>query len=221
MANLRGGGDNITVVVVRVGDSPPPVFDTANSGGSLSWPWLLGLWATALLFVAGLGAMLLHRPLLGSSLLCVVAILAGGGLLMALRRRHATPERVGPSGGGSGTPYRRAAAPLTAGLISRLAAMDDNLHHTAHDEGWRIDWPRHKAAAEHAQTLLARGRLPEALAETARAMDLLMSGVHLARRKRRERETWEGPGSSIPMSQTLPTPIARPAMPQPGPEGAR
>ncbi|MEZ6065944.1 MAG: protein phosphatase 2C domain-containing protein [Planctomycetaceae bacterium] len=72
LANLRGGVDNCTVLIVRVGDLPanlplaieePPVPE-----GGLGWGWLAGFWAAALLLVAGISLAMFRRYVEGSML---------------------------------------------------------------------------------------------------------------------------------------------------------
>ena len=56
LANLRGGSDNCTVVIVRVGDLPaniqPQDPEPAGANSSIGWGWLVVFWVVALGIVA-------------------------------------------------------------------------------------------------------------------------------------------------------------------------
>src|SRR5690606_6295768 len=70
LANLRGGSDNITVLVTRVGELPPgiepvPYEELPGESSAMSWGWLAGLWVIAIAFVAGVFLMLTERLVAG------------------------------------------------------------------------------------------------------------------------------------------------------------
>src|SRR5690606_18764529 len=70
LANLRGGSDNVTVIVVRVGDLPEGVEATDISGpdsadDGLSWGWLGAFWAMGIAFAVGVCLLLLGHKTQG------------------------------------------------------------------------------------------------------------------------------------------------------------
>ena len=94
----------------------------------------------------------------------------------------------------------QAATELAPQFLSHLAAIEAELHRTGHEEGWDIDWSRHHSASRNAQSFLSHDRLNDALAEYARALDVLMAGVQLHRKYRQHQARWGKPPRIVPRS---------------------
>lgn len=196
MANLRGGSDNVTVVVVRVGDLPPGAspeesLDDPEVEGGIGWGWLAGMWGVALSFVGGISSGLLGHLTAGVSL-TTVALLGGLAMLILwLRKRRSQP---GSSPGRGDTtlwrPYRSSSAGLTRKMLSHLAAVGSELQRTACEEGWTIEGERHQHALQQARTAIAAGQNSEAFSHFAVAIDALMVGVHTHRRQAQHEAKW-------------------------------
>jgi PPM family protein phosphatase len=94
LANLRGGPDNVTVLIVRVGGNPPPPPSKPKRPllPKLPWPvWAMG--GGILLAVAALGmfALSLRGNALFTFILGVLAVAAGfGGLIIHSRKEQET-----------------------------------------------------------------------------------------------------------------------------------
>ncbi len=143
LANLRGGPDNTTVVVVRVngdlpGDSgkkqreppPPPVS-----------PLLLGAAAACFVGAIILGLVGKHQTMVIAILLGIVAAVMATFQYFAQNPRRSTRSAVpGPSGGGA--PYRRFDATATTELNDRLKGTVDALREAANAKHWEIDWSK-------------------------------------------------------------------------------
>ena len=192
LANLRGGSDNITVVISRVGPVPEgiapeePDTDSLNHAADhgLSWQWLFAFWAVALLFAAGVCATLFGRPLFGGAL--VGSAIVGVGALVYFRLANRL-ERVPVETGGSETviwrPYRSASARLTPAFLKQLSVMESELQRTAVDEGWSIDWAKHEQHFQKARAAMNERKSRRALRAYAAAIDVLMAGIHLQRKQ--------------------------------------
>lgn len=197
LANLRGGSDNITVVIVRVGDVPPGIApvppkseDPETSG--MSWLGLLTIWVIAGFFVLAVSLMILRNwqwgmVSLGLSLMTALA----SGAYWSLKRRQQSPKKS--FRGKSSGPYRHASAKLLPQFVSHLVALEAELQRTAHEEGWDIDWSRHQSASGNAQSFLSHNRLQDALAELAQGLDILMAGVQTHRKNRQHQARWGKP----------------------------
>lgn len=208
LANLRGGSDNITVVIVRVGPVPEGVADSASAPQSdaargsdeLTWLWLAGMWAIAALYVLGACLILLDDVAAGSISLTAAVIASGASTFYWLARRRRQTFFQDPVRRNSSGPYRIASAKLVPQFVSHLAAVESELQRTGVEEGWEIDWSRHQSASGNAQSFLAHNRLEDALAEFASGLDVLMSGVQMHRRNRQHQARWGKPSRTLPRS---------------------
>ena len=204
LANLRGGSDNITVIIVRVGAIPegvipPPASDEiAIERPGLSWWWLADFWGIASLYVLAVCLMILRKWVMGLFCLSAAVLASGVSLLYWLRQRQLPPWRTPHSQSQTKGPYRQASTALAPQFVSHLAAVESELQRTGHEEGWDIDWPRHHSASRDAQSFLSHNRLGDALAEYARALDVLMAGVQLHRKYRQHQARWGKPPRIVP-----------------------
>ncbi|MGQ0633546.1 MAG: PP2C family protein-serine/threonine phosphatase [Planctomycetaceae bacterium] len=197
LANLRGGPDNITVLVVRVGPIPPqfpPEDDVAEDWHSdrtaIDWWQLIGAFVAAVLFIAGQTFLLLGRPLAGFAVEALGIVGFGALLLHWLRRRRMALDGSDFRRRGPGTPYRTALARLTPAFVTELANLEYNLQRSAVEEGWSIDWGQHGSVFQAAKTALAEQRYGEALRDFAGAIHTLITGIHLLRKQRDQLARW-------------------------------
>lgn len=186
LANLRGGTDNCTVVVVRIGSLPANVADEhlseehePHADGELSWRWMLAFWVVAAVMVSGMTLWVFGYLGPGTVLSCVGA-LAGSGLLWGARRARRqlnvepVDEEVAPRK--SSGPYRSAIARPLEDLLDELASAGSEIQRTAREDDWKVDWERHEKAIRRARQALSERRRSLALREYARAIDALMAG---------------------------------------------
>ena len=183
LANLRGGPDNTTVIIVRVlsggaGDAagtavPKPRFPRPP------W-WVLSLLGATVLAV---GATLLHQADLPSLaialfLAAIGAVVAGlVGLFMHYQKeqkRQANEDENRPAP----KTHRRRVCKIEKPLLDRLIRALKTLQQRAHEGNWQVDWDlvkEHQAAGEER----VRGTdLPGAFREYCRAMLPLMRAFH-------------------------------------------
>lgn len=193
MANLRGGPDNITVVIVRVVGpgmtaaggvriEPLPLSEQTEVVTTVP-PWSAKLWATAGAFLAGaigLGAFL-DQQLAAIICLAIAVILS----LVAVLQRL-------PSGG-PGVRYLMPGMRLGRGphavfhcepnerLISELASMLQQLREAAFEEKWEIDWPKIDAHSLNAKEMIENHQLAAAVREYGAALRLMMQQLRTQR----------------------------------------
>ena len=136
LANLRGGSDNITAIVVRVGDLPEGVgplsdpSDSENESSLLDWGWLTAAWAIAGTLVLGILFYLFGIGLIGAIISSVSVVAAGVAILWWLRHHRPIPKPEVSEDGAKTVlwrPYRSAPAKLENKFLSHLAAVESEL----------------------------------------------------------------------------------------------
>jgi len=191
LANLRGGSDNITVVVVRAGDVP-----TGAEAAELPFPVAeteAADWGTFVLFctfalTAIVGFLLLAltvHALVGG--LLVAAATLGTGITLWRRPRQSLPVVAERDDRSNSTiiwrPYRTASAKLAPDFLHGLAKIESELHRAAVDEHWPVELAEREEAFRKAQEALAAKKYSVALREYARSLDVLMVGLLWQRRQ--------------------------------------
>ncbi len=207
LANLRGGSDNITVIVIRAGDVPvdaapqelPELMEPSTSWGTFV------LWCTlAVTSLVGMGLVgLTQHHLVGWMILVGTLLVAAGWWVR--RPKSPTANLSLPEVGSQSTviwrPYRTASARVTAEFVLAIAKMEAELFRAAHDERWPVDLLQREEYFKRAQDALQAKQWGKALREYAPAIDLLMTGVMWERKQHREAKRTkpaEGPKTPLP-----------------------
>jgi protein phosphatase len=177
LANLRGGPDNITAVIVRVGGNPqsngiasPPPPPAVRGPLLLTW-WLPTLASGTLLAVAA--AVLQYSQWAGSVyvfLLALATFLAGLiGLLqhyLQEKRREMleSEDLAGPR------VHRRTSCRIERALVDRLTRALQALRQRADEKHWEPDWNEYQEHTRLAEDLVQHDDLPGAFRESCRAL---------------------------------------------------
>jgi protein phosphatase len=186
LANARGGLDNSTAIVVKVGDPPanlPPLQIDDDAGEdrlSLGWGWLISFWILSMLLLIGLAAMLLSRPLEGVLIASAAAVGLVGFAYGAIRRRRELRKQIERSDDSRtliSRPHRTAAALSSKELLEMLLKIDADLQRAAREDGWSIDWRAHDDDLKAAQEALRSKRYGRGVRDIGRAIDALMSRI--------------------------------------------
>jgi protein phosphatase len=202
LANLRGGPDNITVLITRVGlgaesnglAGPPPA--PAGRGWRLPAPWWsLTLFAGTLLVVAA--AWLEFEKIPGSVFLFVVAALAILAGLVGLGVDYFR-EKKGLDGADEDAPppriHRKATCRVEQPLLDKLARAVEVLRQRADEKNWEPDWNQYQEHAAAAGGLVQKGDLPGAFREYCRAMLPLTRALQKLRNKEEAfQPVWDKP----------------------------
>jgi len=195
LANLRGGPDNITVVIVRVGQQPgpdgqgtaaPAVVKPPRRPLLSRIPW----WVLSLLAGIGLAGGAAYLAQLQWTivafllfLLAVGAVVAGViGLYI-----HVKQERNRPEGDDENRPppraHRRRPCKVERPLLEKLIRALRMLRQRADEKHWEPDWNLFQEHHNAADELLNQNDLTGAFREYCRAMLPLTRALHERRQK--------------------------------------
>ena len=184
LANLRGGPDNITVIVARVagpplssagGPRPQPLAPRRplRSVHPLVWT-LLGVFALA---AAGAAAM----EYWGAALICLAASILAG--IMALAQRYGAPEANADFDGrprGKG-PYRSSVCTANGDFVDGLSRIVEELRDAATREDWTVDWPRFNGLLNQAAAAREAANHTRAIRQYFAVISFMMAQLKLQR----------------------------------------
>ncbi len=178
LANLRGGPDNISVVVARVRSLPQqvelvPLFSPV--GGTPRRP------KSQPLAIAACGALAIAAVALFAANLEVAGFAAGMtagilGVTLLLRRLGFGISGTLPPEGtqlGSG-PHRSTVCNVDNSFVDRLSGVTDQLQEAATDNRWSIQWPRFASLRDSARAAAAQKNYAEAARSYCRAISFMM-----------------------------------------------
>jgi protein phosphatase len=208
LSNLRGGSDNVSVVVVKVGGSvdgteSPEREQRPRPQGRMSWFWLAAVWAIAIVFVLGVCLSLFGKFLEGLAVVAVAAFAAVGVFALWLEKRPRKlpgEEESDLADTKLWRPYRSASAKFNRRFLSHLAAIESELQRAATDEGWGIEWEAHEAAYRTAKSALDQQDYARAFADFAKAIDILMAGLHQFRKQASREAKWGRAAAPAPQT---------------------
>lgn len=187
LANLRGGPDNITAIVVRVTHQGGPTPSTKPASKSVFsripwWAGTLGAGAAS----AVLAALLITQswtglatPLLIVAVGCVVAGLIGFFLHYQREMQRPEDDEDRPPA----KAHRRRPCKIEKLLLERLKRALVTLQQMAQDKGWEPDWEMVHESQSEAQRLEKENQTAAAFREYCRAMLPLTRAMHERRRK--------------------------------------
>jgi protein phosphatase len=190
-ANLRGGPDNITVIVVRVTGSPPEANGTAGkqahgfgpfgSGlrrvpwkkvlGPSRFPWpLVCLFAGTLLVCASIERHVYDMPYVYQTFAAAAAAITAGLVGLAFHyyrevRREGAAAEAEKSKRTEPKVYRRSACKVEPPLVEKLAKVFGILSQRADERNWEADRETSLEHHKQAEEALVRDDFPAAFRE--------------------------------------------------------
>ncbi len=178
LANLRGGPDNITVIVVRAGPGlttiPEPTVPLLRR-----LPWaLLALLIGALLAGAATTLTVNHWMILGVFTFVLAAVAVGAGVV-GLLSYHAREKREAAANADRPRPkiYRSHSCQAERPLLDKLARAAQGLKAQTEEKGWDVDWRAFEVYYTSAEVSVSRGALVEACREYCRALQTLLDAM--------------------------------------------
>ena len=188
LANLRGGADNITVIVVQISDGPAlhpvqpeggPVKTSTRLPSSVLLATAAICWSAAA--VMGTAAWLFDAPLRGSSIVAVVLGAIAIGFWAFNRAGSAGAKSSGATRtSGGAAPYRRYAAQPSLPLIDRLESTLTEIRTVADQSHWEVDWTEVDSMRRRLKKLASDGSLREAVVLGSEAILATMKQLRIA-----------------------------------------
>lgn len=190
LANLRGGPDNITLVVVKVVDDaafadtadPKPQRRSRARGPAAGGLVFLPLAAVALFVAVLLGTAELFAPAAVFGLASLAALIAGG--LSWYRGRSDTGQARAERGKLGAGPYRQQVCEKGDVLVTTLAGTLDHLREAALESGWSIRWQDVERFRRKAESAATARDFPEAVRQSAAAISFMMDELRRQQRKK-------------------------------------
>lgn len=221
LANLRGGTDNVTVVIARVGDLPPGLSESSMPMVAIrpdrtSWGWFAAWCGWGILLAISITLMLSGRVVEGLLVMGCVLIALGGLVISGLRLKPLSNRADDQDQTVLWRPHRSAEFKLSSEFLGMLASLEQTLQATALEEGWSIDWSEHKTAYEQASQALAAREFQAALLPLGKAIHVLMASIQEARRKLDRAVKW---GGKTPLPANRPKPQSDQSIPKPPSDG--
>jgi protein phosphatase len=200
LANLRGGPDNISVIVVHVDGEVPPRLDPAEIKAPEVAPvdWRLHtapLWIAAGACLAVIAYFLWHQNWLGAVISAAVLAVVAVVFAVAFRSsaRAGCPE-VRPLGGPYGNgPYRKAECSPNGKVVASLADIAVKIRALPEKEPgeWKVDWQPFDSGRAAAAASAEKGQYAEAVRQYCGAIRDIM------RQLREKRPTVDGDSDAV------------------------
>lgn len=176
LANLRGGPDNITVIIVKINHPQltgnmartVPVSRDDQGNGMVIWPWV-GLVACAAAAVAGY--LFAGWPVAIVLGIAAVVFLILGIVFSVGGSDQPVMQFNRPLGRG---PHTRIACPSGQAFASQLAEIIRKIEAGAREQDWKVDWDQLKKLTQLAETAAANQDHPTSIRSYGRAVSFLM-----------------------------------------------
>ena len=198
LANLRGGPDNITVIVARVKAAPSAAraWSGASSSGksNLDVGSMLGWMATGVLALAA-GMLALLGDFTLAAVLGVLSIGAAVAVFMRQSRSSGVAPQAAPTNMPLGKgPYRSRACANKDEFVGRLATIASQLREAATEQNWTLDWAKFNDFSERGLKAAEKGDFVEAVRQYIHAISFMMDELREQRRRNGDESANEGNG---------------------------
>jgi len=192
LANLRGGPDNITVIVVRITGpemTDPELLGSARSASLERGPVHPYVWVAFGVSLLAAGALWATRQPVAAA---VAAVAAAASALVAVGQKFTShdPSLDRPELDllGKG-PHTSHVVTPNQEFVERISKLLDQLRNAAVEEKWAVDWSRFNEFGRKALAALAANDCPTAIREYCHGVSFMM---HQLRHQRRT-EANDGP----------------------------
>lgn len=195
LANLHGGPDNITAIVVRVSavgadsksDAARSWSDIGFARGKpwyerLPWPILSLLTGTALAVAAILLTVYRLPGGMFAYICAALSMLVGLAGLVYQFKQEKTQERT-PVTMRPPKVYRAVDCTIELALLEKLIKAQATLEERIREHGWHLDWEVYRRHQQQVKEWLGKEELVDAFRESCRAMRMLTETIQRQRNK--------------------------------------
>jgi serine/threonine protein phosphatase PrpC len=200
LANLRGGPDNITVIIVRVVGNPPgagaaePLAVTQDlselRAQKLMRVVMLAFAAVCLVAAIVLFSLELRIPALVS--VAAAVVLFALGMLQTGSSAEPQLRYLRPGATLGKGPHVRVECQPGETLVSELRKLVDQLRDAATEGNWSLDWSKFNSHSRQAETAAQERNYSQAVRDYARALRAMMTELRNQRLKGRRSEPEDG-----------------------------
>jgi PPM family protein phosphatase len=191
LANLQGGPDNITVVVVRIvgeGDEPQPADSPAAKAAEKRWrlpiPWPLASLLIGIVLALGAIGLTYGKLSGGTTVFLLAAVAIGAGLVGLFLQSRAESSAMADDGAPTSVKvHRRISCAIDQSLVKKLAYAESLLAERIRERKWTADWEEAKRHHDLAERQLKAGVLADSFREYCLAMRPLSEAVQRQRHK--------------------------------------
>ncbi|HEV3446952.1 MAG TPA: protein phosphatase 2C domain-containing protein [Gemmataceae bacterium] len=192
LANLRGGPDNITALIVRVNEQAVKKAKSATAHALLPWPVIALIVGLVFVTIAGyLTAYQYRMAGIAFFLVAAIAIILGViGLSVSFgkekRRQAQEPVTTRPR------MYRQASCTVEQPLLDKLIKATTALEQHVKERQWNADWMEYQTHAALGNRYQTEQKLADSFSEYCRAMHVLAEAMQQQRPKGEEfRPLWD------------------------------
>jgi protein phosphatase len=177
LANLRGGSDNVTVIVSKVvakdvGSAAAPPLTTGHRQQNTNPMMLATLWTAAAIAAAVAAGAAISGAYLAAAIAAALSLVSAlVGLVMRGAPETGRPLAPGQLGRG---PYVSCMCQPTAEFVSELGTTVDQLQTAAKEENWAVQWNRFDALRSDAGRSADAGENQQAVRQFARSIMFVM-----------------------------------------------
>jgi len=182
LANLRGGPDNITVIVARVMDlsrvqnATPPKMPKSGDGADAVSPFV---WAgMGVAAVLGAALVVTEKYLPGFAAVAVAVLLGLYAFAKGTSGRSVRAWRGGALGRG---PHTSLVCAVNEAFVEKLAALTARLRETAIQQNYKINWTKFDQTCETAAGARRSGDFPGAVRRYSHSLNYLMAELRKQR----------------------------------------
>lgn len=179
LANLRGGPDNVTVVIARVTGDRLMAEQETTAPVRLGEPSFAARIHPALWIIMGVCFLAAVTMLVVASPWAAAVAGAGGVVTLGIVLWQAFRPRPGGDALGDGrtlgkAPYVSIACPANQKFLQKLSGIVEELRDAAIDRDWNVDWETFDGYCRRAEESAQRKQTDAAVGEYARAVSFMM-----------------------------------------------
>ncbi len=198
LANLRGGPDNITVLIVHVGGDTG-LFSRVLAAWNRKIPWPFTVLGFGCLF-AVLSLAMQSNEIPGAAFsfsLAAIAIVAGLAGLALHMRKEPEETQLPNDAPRELHVYKKHPFPVRRDIVDKFAEVERILVEAMKGQGVAADWDGYGKLVTEAEARLKKAADEEAVAARCRSLLFLADAFHKARQKEESfRPSWTSPSRS-------------------------